>query len=663
MKTLTENQCKVVKALSEGKNTKEIAFEFGLSPKTIEFHSLNARRKIGVYDIANLTRWALKAGISALVMLTYCACADSTFPGTLTADKFRGDGSALTGISGGQTNISYTAVTNAPWAKTNEPGALYFTNANNVFRGESFGAGTYSEAGHRVVVTNGGIGGARFVGGATPMELVVDNGSLGGMFANDVANTTNRVTYGFGYLLGAGNLTMNGGLGYLFGGSAQNILEVNNGISALTMGSDDTSVTNNRSLLVGRPQASTTNTYESTVAVLGVGGQVVGFDTNSFFQNGVRVSLVAALTNNDTRAITFSNAVYSGASSALSAPTANELPTAGWVRGLFAGAGVSYYASTNIAAGITNIDMAGGSNFVFTADIPSYNFTRAYTTPANGTYFGSVTTTNKFLQINSGVTVNSYLSVDSGGSGTAGPAVKPEIYVSYNGTNWFGDWDGPTQNIPEGGTNLYAWVVSNPQYISTNATGFYVQRRFKMVTQPTPSASTVTFHGGTNWKSHITLSAADSSSGNAYLAANNTFTGSNTFAQPIVGSGSGLTNVNAEAVASGVTNQWKIDATNALATASFTDFVLSGTNVVISPTNGNLQSWVTTNTSWAALDAANTNFTETIRLNIYASNTVTWTTSNLSNYTANATSLSNATTVLLFDHFRNTNLWWAYRLR
>jgi hypothetical protein len=604
--------------------------------------------------------------LTLLLLTGYCSLitclADSTFPGTLTAGKFRGDGLGITNISGTvQTNISYTAVTNAPWAKTNEPGALYLTNVANVFRGESFGAGTYSEAGHRIVVTNGGIGGARFVGGSTPMELVVDNGSLGGMFANDVANTTNRVTYGFGYLLGAGNLTVNGGLGYLFGGSANNILEVNNGISALTMGLSDTSVTNNRSLLVGVPQASTTNTYESTVAVLGVGGEVVGFDTNSFFQNGVRVSLVAALTNNDTRAITLSNAVYSGASSALSAPTANELPTAGWVRSLFAGAGVSYYVTAIPNANFTNNTYASGTNVEFSTTIPATG-QRSYVDPAVGAYIGSVVWTNRLLELNAGVTVNTYLS-GTAGSGIGSLSIKPEIYISYDGTNWFGDWDAAAQVVTAGVTNPYSWVIFNPSYTSTNATGFYVQRRFKVVTQTSNNNQDLAVNFGTNWPSHITLSSSTSSSGNAYLAANNTFTGTNTFSQPIVGSGASLTNVNAAAVASGVTNQWKIDATNALATASFTDFVLSGTNVVISPTNGNLQSWVTTNTSWAALGAANTNFTETIRLNIYGSNTVTWTTSNLSNYTANATSLSNATTVLLFDHVRNTNLFWAYRLR
>ena len=96
-------------------------------------------------------------------------------------------------------------------------------------------------------------------------------------------------------------------------------------------------------------------------------------------------------------------------------------------------------------------------------------------------------------------------------------------------------------------------------------------------------------------------------------------------------------------------------------TAQFTDFALTGTSVNISPTNGNLQSWVMSGASTAAMDAANTNFTESVRLNIYGSNTLTWTITYLSNsmYLYPTAGVS----VLLFDHPRGTNLWRGYRLQ
>ena len=136
------------------------------------------------------------------------------------------------------------------------------------------------------------------------------------------------------------------------------------------------------------------------------------------------------------------------------------------------------------------------------------------------------------------------------------------------------------------------------------------------------------------------------------------------------GDGEGLTNIAPGAIASA---PWLTGAsniagaritgtiTNQVSTASYTDYVNSGTNIVISPTNGNLQSWTLTNASWAQLAAANTNFTETIRMNIYSSNTLTWASGTLSN--ATVLGPSNAISVMLFDHVRGTNLWQGYRLR
>lgn len=166
----------------------------------------------------------------------------------------------------------------------------------------------------------------------------------------------------------------------------------------------------------------------------------------------------------------------------------------------------------------------------------------------------------------------------------------------------------------------------------------------------------------------------DTSITNGWASSNDLYTASNT----VAGLASGVTNgwpwtnltvIHAGAVTNGYpwTNLTVVHAsavTNGypwMSNASFGDFALSGTNVVISPTNGNLQSWVLTNASWAALDTANTNFTETIRLNLYVSNTLTWTTANLSNSVNLGP--SNAISVMLFDHCRDTNLWWGYRLR
>jgi hypothetical protein len=227
-----------------------------------------------------------------------------------------------------------------------------------------------------------------------------------------------------------------------------------------------------------------------------------------------------------------------------------------WTRGLFDGAGVSYYVTTNIAVGFTNADVAGGSNFAYNTTSP-FPGLRSHTAPANGTYFGSVTTTNRFLQLNAGAVANSYLS-SSNGSGTAGPLVKAELYISYNGTNWFGDWSGPSFSITESQTNMYSSLFPNPSYTSTNASGFFVQRRYKMITQTTPTAADVHLMLGTNHDSHISLSGATVDSGNVYAAANNTFTGTNTF---ISASGIGVWSYTAQSLAASSGTNWTLLST------------------------------------------------------------------------------------------------------
>ena len=86
-----------------------------------------------------------------------------------------------------------------------------------------------------------------------------------------------------------------------------------------------------------------------------------------------------------------------------------------------------------------------------------------------------------------------------------------------------------------------------------------------------------------------------------------------------------------------------------------------GTNVVIYPTNGNLQSYSITNATTFTLGVANTSYVETVRLSLFGSNVLTWTTLNLSN--AAAAYASNITTELLFDHSVGATNWWLYRLR
>ena len=49
--------------MATGRPSKEIARELGLSVRTVEKHRSNLMAKIGVREVASLTRWCLQAGL------------------------------------------------------------------------------------------------------------------------------------------------------------------------------------------------------------------------------------------------------------------------------------------------------------------------------------------------------------------------------------------------------------------------------------------------------------------------------------------------------------------------------------------------------------------------------------------------------------------------
>ena len=60
---LTERQTQVLKLLVQGKGSKEIAFELGLSPKTVEVHRARLMERLQVRDLTALTRYAIRTGL------------------------------------------------------------------------------------------------------------------------------------------------------------------------------------------------------------------------------------------------------------------------------------------------------------------------------------------------------------------------------------------------------------------------------------------------------------------------------------------------------------------------------------------------------------------------------------------------------------------------
>ncbi len=63
---LTERQREVLQSLSEGKNTKQIAIALRISVKTVETHILHIKENLDIRSTAELTRYAIREGLTFL---------------------------------------------------------------------------------------------------------------------------------------------------------------------------------------------------------------------------------------------------------------------------------------------------------------------------------------------------------------------------------------------------------------------------------------------------------------------------------------------------------------------------------------------------------------------------------------------------------------------
>lgn len=220
------------------------------------------------------------------------------------------------------------------------------------------------------------------------------------------------------------------------------------------------------------------------------------------------------------------------------APSTLELTTAGWVRSLF-NVGLIDYATSNIDNTATNPATLNQVVYTFWQGVIPQSSVQTWPSGfiTNNGYIGAVITTNTFSVVDGTIAVNAYI-----GATTAGPlgnyflTMHPEIYYSYDKTNWYGDYIAQPQSITGNATNLYSWVVTFPAITSTNQSGFYIQRRLRVDTASTAgNVPTVYFMVGTNAvsgtanASHTSMSGPNSALGNAYLGNNQTFTGTNTF--------------------------------------------------------------------------------------------------------------------------------------
>ena len=63
LKQLTEREMQIALALSEGKLNKTIAFELGISERTVQVHRANILRKLNIRSMAELATMLVHAGM------------------------------------------------------------------------------------------------------------------------------------------------------------------------------------------------------------------------------------------------------------------------------------------------------------------------------------------------------------------------------------------------------------------------------------------------------------------------------------------------------------------------------------------------------------------------------------------------------------------------
>jgi DNA-binding NarL/FixJ family response regulator len=63
---LTAREQETLQLLSEGRTTKQIAYQLGLSVKTVETHRQKIMKKLGIHSIAEMTKYAIREGLTSL---------------------------------------------------------------------------------------------------------------------------------------------------------------------------------------------------------------------------------------------------------------------------------------------------------------------------------------------------------------------------------------------------------------------------------------------------------------------------------------------------------------------------------------------------------------------------------------------------------------------
>ena len=63
---LTNRESEILQLIAEGNSTKRIAKVLFISPKTVESHRANIMEKLDIHNLPELTKYAIKVGLTSL---------------------------------------------------------------------------------------------------------------------------------------------------------------------------------------------------------------------------------------------------------------------------------------------------------------------------------------------------------------------------------------------------------------------------------------------------------------------------------------------------------------------------------------------------------------------------------------------------------------------
>lgn len=63
---LSKRELEVLQHIADGRNTKNIAFTLGVCVKTVEIHRMNIMKRLSLYSIAELTKYAVREGLTTI---------------------------------------------------------------------------------------------------------------------------------------------------------------------------------------------------------------------------------------------------------------------------------------------------------------------------------------------------------------------------------------------------------------------------------------------------------------------------------------------------------------------------------------------------------------------------------------------------------------------